>query len=45
MSPYEAAAWSVNQFLTDFNAILNLTVHEGVAYLSTASGRLYAVPL
>jgi len=45
LSPHEAAIWSINKMLTGFNSILNLTVHGGVAYLSTASGRLYAVPL
>lgn len=45
MSPYQATGWSITQFLTEFDAILNLTVHEDVVYLSTASGKLYAVPL
>lgn len=45
LSPHRAAGWSVKKFLTEFNAILNLTVHEDVAYLGTASGKLYAVPL
>ena len=45
ISPHQAAIWSINQMLTQFNSILNLTVHDGVAYLSTGSGKLYAVPL
>ena len=45
MNPHQATGWSITKFLTEFNAILNLTVHEGVAYLGTASGKLYAVPL
>lgn len=45
MSPHQAAIWSINKMLTEFNSILNLTVHEGIAYLSTGSGKLYAVPL
>jgi outer membrane protein assembly factor BamB len=45
MNPHQAAGWSITEFLTELNSILNLTVHEGVAYLSTASGKLYAVPL
>ena len=45
LSPYQATGWSINKYLTELNAILNLTVHEGVAYLSTASGKLIAVPL
>ena len=45
ISPHQATSWSITKFLTEFNAILNLTVHEGVAYLGTASGKLYAVPL
>ena len=45
LSPHRAAGWSITKFLTEFNAILNLTVHEGVAYLGTASGKLYAVHL
>jgi len=45
MSPYQATEWSITKFLTESDAILNLAVHEGVVYLSTASGKLYAVPL
>jgi len=45
LSPHQASSWSINKFLTEFNAILNLTVYEGTAYLGTASGKLYAVPL
>jgi outer membrane protein assembly factor BamB len=45
LSPHQATGWSINKFLTGLNAILSLTVHEGVAYLGTASGKLYAVPL
>ena len=45
MSPHQATAWSITKFLTEFDAILNLAVHDGVVYLSTASGKLYAVPL
>jgi outer membrane protein assembly factor BamB len=45
MSPHQAVTWSITKFLTEFNAILNLTVHEGIVYLGTASGKLYAVRL
>ena len=45
LSPHQATGWSINKFLTELNAILSLTVHEGVVYLGTASGKLYAVPL
>jgi len=45
MSRHQATTWSVNKMLTGFNAVLNLTVHKGTAYLSTGSGKLYAVPL
>jgi hypothetical protein len=45
MDSYQATIWSINKMLTEFNAILNLTVNKGTAYLSTGSGKLYAVPL
>jgi len=45
MDRHKATSWSINKMLTEFNAILNLTIHQGTAYLSTASGKLYAVPL
>jgi outer membrane protein assembly factor BamB len=45
MNSYQATIWSINKMLTEFNAILNLTVNKGTAYLSTGSGKLYAVPL
>jgi len=45
ITPHQAAIWSINQMLTPFNSILNLMVHDGVAYLGTGSGKLYAVPL
>lgn len=45
MSRYRAARWSIDKFLAEFNAILNLAVHGDVVYLSTASGKLIAVPL
>ena len=45
MSRYQATGWSIDKFLTELNAILNLAVHGDVAYLGTASGKLFAVPL
>jgi len=45
LSPHEAAIWSINKMLTEFNSIMNLKVYGGVAYLSTGSGKLYAVVL
>ena len=45
VSRHQATGWSINKFLAEFNGILNLTVHEDVAYLATASGKLYAVSL
>lgn len=45
MSPHQVASWSIAKFLTELNAILSLAVHEDVAYLGTASGKLCAVPL
>jgi outer membrane protein assembly factor BamB len=42
---HKATAWSINKMLNEFNAILNLAIHKDTAYLSTASGKLYAVPL
>ncbi len=45
MDRHQATAWSVDKMLTDFNAVLNLTIHGEIVYLSTGSGKLYAVPL
>ena len=45
LTRYEATAWSVNQMLSEANAILSLAVHENTAYLGTGTGVLYAVKL
>ena len=45
LSRYEATQWSVDQLLTNANSVLNLTIHEGTAYVGTGAGTLYAVAL
>jgi hypothetical protein len=45
LTRYEATIWSIDQILTQANAILNIEVHEDVAYVGTGSGTLYAVSL
>ncbi len=45
LKEHEATVWTVDHILTENNGILNLTVHEGTAYVGTASGVLYAVDL
>jgi outer membrane protein assembly factor BamB len=45
MNRYQATQWSIDKMLSEFNAILNLAIHEDTVYLSTASGTLYAIPL
>lgn len=45
MTRHEATAWSVERMLTEANSILNLVVHESIAYIGTGSGVFYAVDL
>jgi outer membrane protein assembly factor BamB len=45
LSRYQATRWSIDQLLTQANSVLNLTVFDGIAYVGTGTGRLYAVDL
>lgn len=45
LSIYEANRLGIERMLTESNSILNLTIHADVAYVGTASGRLYALAL
>ncbi|MDA8018316.1 MAG: PQQ-binding-like beta-propeller repeat protein [Thermoanaerobaculia bacterium] len=45
LTRHRSTSWSIEKMLTESNSILNLTVHDDTAYVGTASGVLYAVPL
>ena len=45
LTRYQATEWSIDYLLTNAHGVLNLTVHEDIAYVGTGSGVLYAVDL
>ena len=45
LTRHQATQWSIDQFLTNAQSVLNLTVLEGKAYVGTGSGILYAIDL
>ena len=45
LSRYEGTQWSIDQLLTNAHSVLNLTIHEDIAYVGTGSGTLYAIAL
>ncbi|NNF15352.1 MAG: PQQ-binding-like beta-propeller repeat protein [Gammaproteobacteria bacterium] len=45
LNRYQAIQWSIDRLLTNAQSVLNLTIHDGTAYVGTGSGVLYAVNL
>jgi len=45
LTRYQATQWSIDYLLTNAQSVLNLTILEGKAYVSTGAGMLYAVDL
>ncbi len=45
LTRYQSTQWSIDHLLTNAPSVLNLTVHEDIAYAGTGSGVLYAVDL